>query len=1379
MKQTKGRSSKILKDNVQDFPANNLTLIVGVGASAGGLEAFKGLLSALPETCAMAYVLVHHLDPSHKSDLSALLATITKLTVLEATQGLKILPKHVYVIPPNTSLTLKHGILQLEPRADASLPYLPIDHFLCSLADDQQANAIAVILSGTGSDGTQGVAAIKAVGGITFAQEETSAKYPGMPQSAIRSGNVDFILPLDQIAAELSRIEHHPFISDLAELRDTPATYNEEIPALLSEDKHFKTILKLLRTTSGVDFSTYRDTTIKRRIVRRMILHAKAGLGDYVELLEKDSTEAEALYNDLLINVTSFFRDPETFAIIKDKIFPQILKSKKPGETIRLWVPGCSTGQEAYSLAMLLLECLDDQPCPPVQIFATDLSDTQALRRAREGFYPKGIETEVSSERLNRFFTKENGGYSIDTRIKEMCVFAKHNVATDPPFSRVDLISCRNLLIYLSLPLQRRVIPTFHYALNTEGFLLLGASETVGVFTDLFNAVEPKHRIYIKKASAGRQYQHFNAKDFRVQMALDSGSTLPVASPADWQRAAERMIVEKYAPVGWLVNENLDILQFHGHTSPYLEHAAGEPSHNLLRMTSDELFPTLRSAIDECRRQNKAVHRNGIRLRKNANTSEINIEVLPVQPSGSCESCFLILFTETSVQTKGDKLPVSEDTHANESEVIYLRQELVSMHEYMQSFIEQKDWINAEMKSTSEEMLSSNEELQSTNEELETAKEELQSVNEELTTVNEQLQFRNQELNQLNDDLTNLQSSAGVPIILLSANLRVRHFTKAAIKALALLPSPQDNSFSSLKASLSLPDLEQIIEEVTTSLQVSMRAIQNPKGRWYMLEIHPYRTGDNKIDGSVIVMLDINEIKRKQEELLEASKYTETIINTVLNPLMVLDEKLCVQMANPAFYQTFLVTPEETEHHFLYELGNRQWDIAELRHKLKTICDHQTKIADYEVRHTFESVGNKTMLLNASSFIRHVGTKETCLILLTMQDISERKHLEEELKKSAEKLTAVDLNKDEFLATLAHELRNPLAPLRNALEILRLPNTKLEMIKHSHQIMDNQLTQMVRLVDDLLDISRISRGKIELRLERVELGKIVESAIETSRPFIEKAGHTLTVIQPDESLWLEIDSTRIEQVLVNLLNNAAKYTKENGRIRLDVQREGSNVILRVTDNGIGMTAVNLPNIFDMFSQIDSSIERTQGGLGIGLALVKKLVELHGGNVSVTSGGSGQGSEFMVILPLAISRDTEQNIELQKKKTPTKAENSKCVLIVDDNELSAKTMGWMLELLGYEAHLAFDGPSALTQAGMLRPDIVLLDIGLPGMNGYDVCNAMRQKIELKDTLMIAQTGWGQQEHRLRSKNAGFDYHLVKPVALEALQEVLNLSKTSAP
>ncbi len=688
------------------------------------------------------------------------------------------------------------------------------------------------MLSGTGSDGTLGLLEIKSVGGITFAQEPGSARHGGMPQSAIGSGAVDFLSPPEGIARRLGEIGAHPYLA--------PGPVERMPPE--SED-HFRRVLGAVKGVAGVDFSQYRDTTIRRRILRRMALHGESSLAAYAGRLQQDVLEVEALYRDLLINVTSFFRDPALFEALKTGVFPEVLAARPADAPLRLWVPGCSTGQEAYSLAIALWEFFDDKPQRrPFQIFATDLSDPGTLERARAGLYPESIEAELTPERLHRFFRKENHLYRIDKSIRDSCVFARQNLTADPPFSHVDLISCRNVLIYMAPALQRRVLPIFHYALNVPGFLVLGSSETVGEQNGLFEAMDRANKIYRKQVTASRPLVQFAVEDYQAQVASGPRARAPGSAPADFQKEADRLLLCRYAPPGVLVNERLDILQFRGRTGPYLEAPPGEPTMSLLKMARPGLFVELRSAVNEAIAQGEAVRHEGLCLRDEQGAREIAIEVLPVRPRESAAQCCLVLFEEgggpnrsaaperpagwrarlfgwwaaRARPARDETAPAGPEARTEPGrETAQLRQELSSTREYLQSLVEQQDAANEELRSANEEILSSNEELQSTNEELETAKEELQSTNEELSTVNEQLQQRNLELNQTTNDLQNLLGSTAIPVIMVGPDLRIRRLTPEARKIMNLLPADFGRPIGDLKANVDVPDLEALIRKVS------------------------------------------------------------------------------------------------------------------------------------------------------------------------------------------------------------------------------------------------------------------------------------------------------------------------------------------------------------------------------------------------------------------------------------------------------------------------------------------------------------------------------------------------------------------------------------
>ena len=1350
---------------IGDPPAHTPFPIVGIGASAGGLEAFTQLISSLPDDTGMAFVLVQHLDPRHESRLADLLAKSTSMAVTEVIQGVRVEPNHVYVIPPNTSIALAGGVLHITPREGGRVPHLPIDYLFRSLAEDQGSRAIGVVLSGTGSDGTQGVCEIKAVGGITFAQDERTATHGGMPRAAVDSGCVDFVLTPEDIGTRLGEIGTHPYLAPTEDVLDAEPT----------ADENFQRILAAIRTVTNVDFSLYRDTTIKRRIMRRMALHSQQSLTEYARRLLSDRNEVEALYHDLLINVTSFFRDPEMFESLKHSVFPELVKGRSPNEPIRVWVPGCSTGQEAYSLAIALIEFSDDRPVrPPIQIFATDLSDQTALDKARAGVFPEGIELEVSPERLRRFFRKEDHIYRIDKFIRDLCVFARHNVTADPPFSHLDLISCRNVLIYLTTPLQKRILPTFHYALNQPGFLVLGTAETVGEHTDLFELRDRVHRIYSKKSTAVRHPVFFPAPDYRAGALTGLRASIPTPTQQDFQKEADRILLGKYAPPGVLVDENFDILQFRGRTSLYLESPAGEPTTNVLKMAREGLFLELRSALNEAKKGSQNIRRDGIRVRTNGGVHAIAIEVIQVRPQGE-GPYFLVLFQETVEPVQAPAALVAEPPPLSETdavrEAVQLRQELAATREYLQSMIEQQDAANEELRSANEEILSSNEELQSTNEELETAKEELQSANEELTTVNEQLQRRNGELDQVNNDLTNLLSSTSIPVVMVGGDMRLRRITGPAKRAMNLLPTDVGRPISDLNLAAIVPDLPQVISDVIERVRTVEREVSDREGHWYLMRVHPYRTADHKIDGAVIVLLDLDQMRHARLELQEKTAQLEqhaALMELSQDAIIVRDGENLVQTWNRGAQEMYGYTAAEARGRPLAQLlhtDDESW---------KALNDELDQVGEWEGELRQSRRDGTPMIVHSREVLVRDGRGERLAVLSIKRDVSD-------LRRAMAALTEADRRKDEFMATLAHELRNPLAPVRNAVEIMRIAGDNPEAVARVRDMLDRQVQQLSRIVDDLIDVTRIVEKKIELRRERIELSQVVDTALETCRSRIEGRRQRLTVSLPTQAVQLDADPVRLSQVIINLLDNASKYTDIGGQIWLsaEVHKDGKGrkspqpppgpgVTIKVRDNGIGIPGDLLPNVFDMFTQGARTRELGRGGLGVGLSLVRSLVEMHEGSVKVESDGPGKGTEFSVRLPLADGAVAP----VTPRETPVaEAAAVARLLVVDDSIDHAQSLGMLLKLMGHEVHVAHTGPEALEAVARVKPDVALVDIGLPGMSGYEVARRIREQAKYRGMVLVAQTGWGQTEDRLRSEEAGFNYHLVKPVSREDLESIL--------
>lgn len=1159
---------------------SNPFLIAGIGASAGGLEAFTQLLQHLPVDTGIGFVLIQHLDPSHESSLTQLLARATLMPVQEITNDMPVEPNHVYVISPKNHLTIAQGVLKLQRRKNVVGATRSIDLFFESLAQDQRERSIGIILSGTATDGTQGLEAIKAEGGIAFAQDE-SAKYDSMPRSAVAAGCVDFVLSPKSIAKELAQIAKHPCIANHASPakpigdqigeaalkprnpRGGPGTFSSrpEAKAMrnIPEDTGFKKILSLLLNHCGADFSLYKSTTIERRITRRMVLNKQNTLGDYAAFLQGNDKELDALYSDVLINVTSFFRNPDAFEALKRKIFPKLIQQRR-NEPIRIWVPGCSTGQEAYSIAMAFMEFADRAtlPVPNLQIFATDLNDA-LLEKARQGVYAKSLIQDISPERLRRFFTREESGYRISKSLREICIFARQNLIGDPPFSRMNLISCRNLMIYLDSDLQ--------------------------------------------------------------------------------------------------------ILQFRGPTDAYLAPPTGKASFNVLKMAREGLMLPLQAAIAKAKKENQRARRDNIHVNQNDHSRTISIEVIPLK--NLKERCYLILFNERQAHGGAPDHPpfrdkserrVNKKSPKDESRrIAELERELIETRDYLQAIQEQHETATEELQASNEEVQSANEELQSINEELETSKEELESTNEELTTVNEEMSNRNLELSRLNSDLFNLQNSLHTAIVLLGRDLIVRRFTPLAEKTFNLRATDIGHSIGHIKVNFDFPDLGPWIAETIDTMSIREREVQNKEGHWYSLRARPYLTPDNKIDGAVLMLVDIDLLKRTEQQAREALHFAQAIVDDA-PPLLILDKDLRVVSSNRSFYEHFKVSPAKSENVLVYELGNGQWNIPDLRRFLENILPQNSFFKDFEVTHEFETIGRRTMLLNGHRL------DNLHRILLFINDITERKKTEELLQESSEKnrqyaeklerdvaertanLTETISELEAFSYSISHDMRAPLRAMQSFAGILleehsaKLDPVAVGYLEKIRAAADRQDA----LIQDTLNYTRILRS--EISLEPIDLQKLVLQIIETY-PQLNAADATIDIEDPLP--FVMGNDAGLTQCISNLLSNAVKFILPGVRPQIKIWAETAdeNVRLWIEDNGIGIDPKDQKRIFKMFERVSSN--RAFGGTGIGLAIVRKAMERMGGSVGVES-KLGKGSKFWIHLPKASKPDLKKT-KSQKKR----------------------------------------------------------------------------------------------------------------------------------
>jgi two-component system CheB/CheR fusion protein len=1216
--------------------------IVGVGASAGGLEAFTQFLKALGAGTEMGYVLVQHLDPSHESALTEILAKATEMPVREVTDATPVGPNHVYVIPPNVDMIIAQGVLRLTPRTETHGHHMPIDRFLRSLAEDQRSNAIGIILSGTASDGTLGLAAIKAEGGITFAQDEKSAKFDGMPHSAIAAGCVDFVLPPDAIAGELARIRAHPYLAP------SSSRTAELVP---DGDPQLKDILHLMRTANGVDFSDYKPATVKRRILRRMALHKIGKLKEYVLFLRRHPSEVEALYEDILIKVTSFFRDPDAFEALKAEVFPSILKHRSPEEPVRVWVPGCSTGEETYSQAIALIEFLGNRRSDiPFQLFGTDLRQG-SIEKARAGTYPESVVADVSPERLRRFFVKVEGGYRINKTIRDICVFARHNLLQDPPFSRIDVISCRNVLIYLEPVLQKRIMPIFHYALKPRGFLMLGAAEgIIGTASDLFELMDRKHKIYCRKSTASGLHFDFAASRYSIDAGdIASGKEAQREGGVhllDLHKETDRILLTKYAPVAVVINDDMEVLESRGHVGLYLELAPGRASFNILKMAREGLLFDLQAAINDAKKEKDGVpvRKENIQIERNGELTDVSLEIIAFKIVSNRGRHFLIMFEDSSLAGSGNsagtvsgeaKLGKGGREKRSNRQSSHLKQELAATKRYLHSIVEDKEASNEELQAANEEILSSNEELQSTNEELQTAKEELESTNEELHTVNEELHNRNFELAEANTDLVNLLSSVNIAMVMLGRDLQIRRVTPSGGQLFGFLQTDVGRPITNIRPNIDVPDLEQMILEVITTVSVKERDVQDGEGHWYSLRILPYKTLEGTIEGAVLTLVDINDLKNNLEEIKQAdeqlmaerAKLEEVlrqmpcgvIIAEAPSGTLILANKQVEEMLRHPFPHAAHI--EEYSQHKAFHLNKQpfkpeEWPLARSLTSGEVVTDEEIEYVRGDGTPVFLSVSSAPILDGEGRIIAAV---------ITFFDLTHRKGTEEVLR-TTEKLAATG----RLTASFVHEINNPLQTLGGVLYLLGQSASMGEAERQHLATAHDELERVAHLTTSMLGFYRHSPSPVD-----VKICEVLDSALKFYGPAI-RSGKIIVEKRYDSEDVIRGFPSEITQVFSNLVENALEALPREGTLELHVlaSRDWRNPTRRgvrvfIADNGPGISGQNRRRIFEPFFTT-----KGEKGTGLGLWVSSGIVDKHGGWIRVRSSTQPgrSGTCFSVFFP---------------------------------------------------------------------------------------------------------------------------------------------------
>jgi len=1196
--------------------------IVGIGASAGGLDAFEKFFSNMSPQSDMAFVLVPHLDPTHKSILGELIKKCTEMNVNEISDEMNVEINQTYVIPPNYDLRLEGNRFKLiEPSAPRGLR-LPIDNFFRSLAESQKENSIGIILSGTGTDGSLGLRAIKGVGGMIMVQSPETAKYNGMPQSAIKSNLVDFILAPEEMPERLISYVKHSYNVIKTKL-ELPGT---ETSILLNE------IFKNLRLKKGLDFSAYKEAMILRRLEKRMSINNIGTLSEYVKFLINNNNELIVLYQELLIGVTNFFRDKEAFDQLKKFVIPKLFEGRSLKNPIRIWVPSCSTGEEAYSIAILITEYLNlIGEKFEVQIFATDV-DRQAIEKARMGIYPDNIGVDVPEEYLKNYFISKNNTYEIKKEIRNSIVFAVQNVIADPPFSKLDLISCRNLSIYLIPEIQKKLLLLFHFALNLNGFLFLGNSESISNVSSYFLAINSRWKIFQKKETFIPYLENertfppliTNLKEHIVEnMKFDE-------KRVKYDELVKDFILDHFSPSAVLINQDNKILYFHGNTGKFLEPSEGDANLDILEMAREDLHLELSTALRKAKLQKKEVTYQNIKLNLYGNIISINLTVRPISTSGKLNELILVIFEENP--NEPGKKGVEIEIDATESEKIkLLEDELKSNKQTLQTAFEELEITNEELKSTNEELQSSNEEFQSTNEELQTSREELQSINEELITVNTELDAKINEISLINADLLNLIESTDVGLIFLDLNLNIKRFTPPITKVLNIIDSDIGRPFIHITSNLNYNYIINDALDVIKNQQPKNIDLETKDGIWYNVRILPYKTLNNIIDGVTISFLDITQMIKANQMIQEARDFSENIIKTIREPLLILDSNFRIISANRSFFETFLVSKEEVEGKIIFDLKGGQWDIPMLRTILEEILPKSLEFENYEVRHEFQIIGKKIMLLNARKLNSTNNTSE--LILLAFEDITSFRETEEKLKNSEIRYkNAFDLTnfyKDLF----AHDMSNILQSIISTIEYYDRFQKKDEDQDYLVENLQNLIYKASSLIANVRKLSKIEDPN--LTFSSIKISDVLKKVTKSIKDSFKLRDIDIEITGLTDDICIQGDELLVD-IFDNILHNSVYYSDENKKLEIkikisEVEEEGKGFIqMEIIDNGIGIPDENKSKLFTQHNNKDIHSR----GMGMGLSLVKRIIDKYQGKIIVENRIKDKyklGTNFKILL----------------------------------------------------------------------------------------------------------------------------------------------------
>ena len=1313
-----------LDDQTQSVSAKSLsskTTIVGIGASAGGVEALEQLFDAMPDEMGMAFVVIQHLAPDFESLMPEILSRKTGMTVSKIENGIEIQPDHIYVIPNGKVAQVENGFFVTQ-NLDKQFHHHPIDYFFASLAEHSWENAIGVILSGTGTDGAKGVRELHKNGGIVIVQSEDTCKFNGMPRAAIATGVADAIVRVENI---------HETLYQFAQTLDDDGRPRKSLFTELMDAE--KKIIQMLHLRFGIDFDQYNQGMVGRRIARRMMMAKQTDIESYLRSLKKNPVALAELYHDLLIGVTEFFRDPQAFHELQQRILPELIEAAKENGKLRIWVVPCATGEEAYSIAILIDELLNQRKLKlDVKIFATDVNK-QCIDFAGKAVFTESRLSNVSRTRLNEYFIEQDNGFRVIPRIRKQVVFAKHDLLKDAPFTKLDLVCCRNLLIYFKPEAKKKALSLFSFALRELGVLFLGPSETTSELDSVFALIDPMWQIY--RAVEPLKFS-------QVGLAIGSSQTAAGITSSEDARVAQLLpaydlLLAEYMPAGMLINERNQLLHVFGNAYDYIQFKTGRPAENLLEMLPTPLSVVITSGLKTAKVEGKPVVRRGLKFEHDGEVKNFTVAIKPLRLQSPGQH--LVTIEElNSVESERAVAPVVQNSGAT---IQLLEQELDETRDSLHETILKLKSTNEDMQSTNEELIASNEELQSTNE-------ELQSVNEELYTVNTEHQRKIVELTELTDDMDNLLDSLHVDTVFLDQELRVRKFTFGIASTFKLLPHDIGREFASFTHGLLFDDMIGQIQEVLNKNELFETDVQDVNGNWYLMRFLPYNA-HGKIEGVLLTLIEISDIKHTEQRLGELSEIVQSSDDAIFR--ISVDGK--IRTWNHGAREMFMREPENVIGQRVGILGFDESSEVAISNKLEEFALGQT-VDRVELQATRRNGESFDVAATISPIYKASQKLDGASVVL--RDVTAQRDARKQIQEQVRL-------RDHFLAVLSHELRNPTAAIVNASALLSRDDVNEEQKALANEVIFRHSQQLAKMMDDLLHVARVTHNKISLEPSFFDLNAAAKQVVECIEARVEEKKQTLKLDLPKKPLVVHADETRIIQAQTNLLVNASKYTQVGGEIIYSIKQHDDAVVIEVRDNGEGMAAEFVTKIFDVFVQADQTLDRSGGGMGLGLPLVKMIAEAHGGSIAASSQGIGYGSVFQLHLPHDESVITSPVFEQAPIIEGESALIGKKILLVEDNDGARNMLASFLSLEQLNVATAQNGVEGIKKFRAFLPDLCIVDIGLPDLNGFEVALKIRE-IDNKVSL-IALTGYGQEKDRVKIKDAGFDLHLVKPISPE--------------